>query len=92
MPWLVVLAISLLFILGNGIEYVTRMHFLRGSLADNGRHRRYVNWPQLNPPDEILQYEGSGFRSRRNGRGKDLLGLQGRRAVAQAESQLKKLV
>jgi hypothetical protein len=55
-------------------------------------HCRYVNWPQLNPPDEILQYEGSGFRSRRNGRGRNLLGLQGRREVEKAKAQLKKLV
>lgn len=53
--------------------------------------RRYVNWPKLNPPDEVLQYEGGGFRSVRNGRGRDLLFLQGRRAAAEAQATLKKL-
>lgn len=51
----------------------------------------YVNWPKLNPPDEVLQYEGNGFRSARNGRGGDVLGLPGKNVVKRLEEQAKKL-
>ncbi|CED84124.1 Putative phosphoinositide phosphatase [Phaffia rhodozyma] len=45
-------------------------------MLTNGIH--YVNWPRLNPPGEILSWEGPGFRSVRKGRGGDLWGFKGR--------------
>ncbi|KAL7417341.1 putative SAC1-recessive suppressor of secretory defect [Mrakia frigida] len=38
----------------------------------------YVSWPKLNPPSEILEYEGAGFKSLARGRGLDLPMLKGR--------------
>jgi hypothetical protein len=34
-----------------------------------GNGTSYVAWPRLNPPHEILSYEGPGFRGTRRGRG-----------------------
>ena len=33
----------------------------------------YVAWPRLNPPYEILRYEGAGYRSPARGRGVSLV-------------------
>lgn len=35
----------------------------------NAQGTSYVAWPRLNPPYEILRYEGAGYRSPVRGRG-----------------------
>ncbi|KAJ3499855.1 hypothetical protein NLJ89_g10049 [Agrocybe chaxingu] len=47
--WFTLFAISMVFILIHGIDYVA--------------------WPRLNPPTEIIYYNGPGYRSGHNGKG-----------------------
>ncbi|KAF8324844.1 inositol/phosphatidylinositol phosphatase [Cantharellus anzutake] len=47
--WFLFITISLVYILGHGVEY--------------------VQWPRLNPPNEVIFYEGPGYKSGRKGTG-----------------------
>ncbi|GMK56462.1 hypothetical protein CspeluHIS016_0303020 [Cutaneotrichosporon spelunceum] len=40
-----------------------------------GNGTSYVAWPRLNPPHEILSYEGPGYRGTRRGRGLSITGI-----------------
>lgn len=87
LPWLFAFVVSFAFIWGNGILFVLS---LSPSLLPTSRLVRtdasvssfafcsYVSWPKLNPPSEILEYEGAGFKSLARGRGLDLPMLKGR--------------
>ena len=41
----------------------------------------YVAWPRLNPPVDVIYYEGPGFRKHRNGMGFSIPWLNGGKAT-----------
>lgn len=57
----------------------------------------YVNWPRLNPPVDVIYYEGPGFRKHRHGMGwnipwlKSISSTTGMRWLQQGQGRLKTL-
>lgn len=57
----------------------------------------YVNWPRLNPPVDVIYYEGPGFRKHRHGMGwnipwlKSAKGATGMRWLQQGQERLRAL-
>lgn len=53
----------------------------------------YVSWPRLNPPVEVLTYQGPGFKSTQHGRGmsiNSLVPVNRKRAKRTDDIELKK--
>ena len=49
-----------------------------------------MSWPRLNPPTDIINYDGPGFKAKRKGRGFGLIALSSDKSTTRLKQNMGK--